>query len=634
MSDGAGAAARARRGPRFGERLALLGELGTAGPALLIVLTAVQLISDLVPAATAVTTAALVGRVAGAASGAEFALVLAPLAAYAGVVALGHAAEAAAAPLRFAVKSRVEGERRARIARIAATCDTVEALERPAVQELIRLAKADPGNWTERTVADGALSQLSAVIGALGLAASCAVLARFAWWLVPLLAVPALIVRVMQSRQGLDFFRTWRRGVGEGRRAEVWSRMLTGPAEGKEVRVFGFAGIAEKRMIGHLRAMFEPTWAVAQHNLRRQWSRFVLTAVPLGAAYAAAALSAAHGHDSVAVESAVFAAGWSALQSFIGYDARAVLGALPGARAYAELQQALGAAGSERPLPPSPGPGRVPAEPAPHVRFEAVGFRYGGVDRDVLRGVDLEIRPGEVLAVVGLNGAGKSTLIKLLAGLYRPTAGRITADGRDLAESAAEAWRRRIGVVFQDFARYQLPLADNIMLGHAHVPPDREALGAAIEDAGLADVIAGLPAGADTPLSRARRGGVDLSGGQWQQVVLARALYAARVGARLLVLDEPTAHLDVRTESELFERLARRRGEVGIVLITHRLSTVRHADRIALLDGGRITECGSHAQLLARGGDYAAMFAIQAERFAAGYDDVAGEPAEDAGVLR
>jgi ATP-binding cassette subfamily B protein len=253
--------------------------------------------------------------------------------------------------------------------------------------------------------------------------------------------------------------------------------------------------------------------------------------------------------------------------------------------------------------------------------FQDVGFRYPGTDPQVLDRLDLEIRPGELLGVVGLNGAGKSTLIKLLAGLYEPTCGRITVDGVDLAEVDLAAWRERIAVVFQDFVRYHLSAADNVVLGNAAVARDDRALEAAAGQAGFTDVLDRLPYGWDTPLATSRTGGVDLSGGQWQQVVLARALYAVQTGARVLVLDEPTAHLDVRTEFDVFGRLTAHRQDITVVLITHRLSTVRRADRIVLLDDGRITESGSHDALMALGGQYAAMFDIQAERFRRGYDD-------------
>jgi ABC-type multidrug transport system fused ATPase/permease subunit len=178
-----------------------------------------------------------------------------------------------------------------------------------------------------------------------------------------------------------------------------------------------------------------------------------------------------------------------------------------------------------------------------------------------------------------------------------------------------DAWRRRIAVVFQDFVRYHLSARDNVALGNAVVEPDLAAVAEAARHAGFDEVVERLPGGWGTPLARTRTGGVDLSGGQWQQVALARALYAVRTGCRLLVLDEPTAHLDVRTERDVFARLAAHRGDASVVLISHRLSTVRQADRIVLLSGGRITASGTHDELMAAGGEYAAMFEIQARRF-------------------
>jgi ATP-binding cassette subfamily B protein len=217
-----------------------------------------------------------------------------------------------------------------------------------------------------------------------------------------------------------------------------------------------------------------------------------------------------------------------------------------------------------------------------------------------------------------MNGAGKSTLTKLLAGLYEPTSGTIRADGRDIAEIGYTAWRRELAIVFQDFVRYPLSARENVALG-AHL--DQQLLDSAAREAGFDEVLDRLPAGWDTPLSKELAGGVDLSGGQWQQVVLTRAVYAIKRGAKILVLDEPTAHLDVRTEFEVFERLTRLARDATVILISHRLSTVRQADRIVLLGNGRIAESGSHEELLGRGGDYAAMFTVQAERFQSGYDD-------------
>ena len=246
------------------------------------------------------------------------------------------------------------------------------------------------------------------------------------------------------------------------------------------------------------------------------------------------------------------------------------------------------------------------------VRFRQVGFSYPGADRPVLDGLDLTIEAGRSLAVVGLNGAGKTTLAKLLCGLYQPTHGVVEAGGADLRELDPRAWRRHVTAVFQDFIRYELPLRDNVApLG----APD-ETITAALADAGVTGA-----AGLDTLLARGYDGGTDLSGGQWQRVAVARALCAVRQGASLVVLDEPTAQLDVRGEQEIFERLLAATRGCTILLISHRFSTVRHADRICVLEAGRVAESGTHDELMALHGRYRRMFDLQAARFGEESDD-------------
>jgi ATP-binding cassette subfamily B protein len=246
------------------------------------------------------------------------------------------------------------------------------------------------------------------------------------------------------------------------------------------------------------------------------------------------------------------------------------------------------------------------------VRFEGVTFAYPGAE-PVLRDLDLELTAGESLGLVGVNGAGKTTLVTLLAGMRSPTGGRITVDGAPLAE--LDAWERQVAVVYQDFARFPFSAAENVGL-FGDGPPDRELLAACAERAGASDVIAALPRGWDTVLSPRYGGGVELSGGQWQRVALARALYAVGRGARVLVLDEPTAQLDVRAEAAFYERFLDLTAGVTSLVISHRFASVRRAHRIAVLDGGRIAELGTHADLLAADGTYAEMFRVQAERFA------------------
>jgi ATP-binding cassette subfamily B protein len=261
------------------------------------------------------------------------------------------------------------------------------------------------------------------------------------------------------------------------------------------------------------------------------------------------------------------------------------------------------------PVAPAPAPQR-------EIRFDAVSFAYRPDAKPVLDGVDLTLRVGQSTAIVGLNGAGKTTLVKLLAGLYPPTSGRILVDGADLRELEPRSWQRRLAVIFQDYVRYELDAASNIALGAPGHQDDEEALLAAAARAGAGDLLAGLPHGLSTVLSRHYRDGTDLSGGQWQRIALARAFFAARFGASVLVLDEPTAQLDVRAEVEFYDRFLEITRGVTTVLISHRFSTLRRADAIAVLDGGRVVEHGGHDELVALGGEYARLFELQSRQFA------------------
>jgi ATP-binding cassette subfamily B protein len=245
-------------------------------------------------------------------------------------------------------------------------------------------------------------------------------------------------------------------------------------------------------------------------------------------------------------------------------------------------------------------------------RFENVGFRYQHSERWANRHLTFTLRAGERLALVGENGAGKTTLIKLITRLYDPTEGRILLDGVDLREHDPAEVRREVGVIFQDYLRYQMTMAQNIAVGNIDRQSDRELIEAAARQS-LAHALAErLPARYDQELGRRFRGGVELSGGEWQKVALARAFFR---DAQLLILDEPTAALDARAEYEVFQRFADLTNGRTAVLISHRFSTVRMADRILVLERGEMLEIGSHEELLALGGRYAELFDLQASGY-------------------
>jgi ABC-type multidrug transport system fused ATPase/permease subunit len=259
----------------------------------------------------------------------------------------------------------------------------------------------------------------------------------------------------------------------------------------------------------------------------------------------------------------------------------------------------------------APGSITASALPARNIRFRNVSFAYPG-GAPVLDGFDLTIPAGSSLAIVGQNGAGKTTLAKLLCRLYDPQGGAIEIDGIDLRDLSLGTWRSRITAVFQDFTRFELPLRDNVAPAGASDEAIRDALAAA-----GATHLATL----DTVLARGYEGGTDLSGGQWQRVALARALCAVQLGAGVVLLDEPTAQLDVRGEAEIFDRILTATRRCTTILVSHRFSTVRHADRICVLEKGRVVELGTHDELMTLGGRYRTMFDLQAQRFTSAEDE-------------
>jgi len=445
------------------------------------------------------------------------------------------------------------------------------------------------------------------LVEAVGGASSALVLFRYTWWAPPLLAGAWLATHWLLRESSV-----WRDrntdDVREAQRhAEYAYRLAVDPPAAKELRLFGLAGWTIDRFIARRRQLFD-----LQYRATRLREKPVIWCLLLVAganvivfwSLASGATSGRLALDELVVFAQV-AVGTSAI-AFGGLN-WAMDGASAPVAAVLRLRDAMGPKGA---LAPPPGP-PVPAAgtPASEIRFRNVTFAYPQGGRPVLEGFDLIIEAGSSLAIVGQNGAGKTTLAKLLCRLYDPASGAIEVDGIDLRAMAVDDWRSRVTAVFQDFTRFDLPLRDNVAPAGA---PDDVIL-AALAEAG-ADGLAGL----DTPLSKGYEGGTDLSGGQWQRVALARALCAVHQGAGLVLLDEPTAQLDVRGESEIFERILAATRGVTTILISHRFSTVRQADRICVLEHGRVVELGTHEELMAHNGRYATMFNLQAQRFDAG----------------
>jgi ATP-binding cassette, subfamily B, bacterial len=403
------------------------------------------------------------------------------------------------------------------------------------------------------------------------------------------------------------------RGAQATRLARHLYLTATTAPPGKEVRVTGIG----PRLVAERRAAWERWYGPVA---AARWGSAVwhtLAWAVFGAGYVGAVVAVATVLDAGPAAVLLVLAAGSRLSAYIG----ATVGEIgflrgiwmDGSRRLAWLEDYAAAVAAAADEP-------APAALADGIRLEHVSFAYPGTDRLVLDDITVDLPAGAVVAVVGENGAGKTTLVKLLAKLYEPTSGRILVDGRPLHRVAADQWRSRLGGAFQDFFRFEFRARHSVGVGDLPRLDDEPAVAAAVDRAGAGDLVTGLAGGLDTQLGPTWPDGVEVSFGQWQKLALARGFMRDR--PLLLVLDEPTAALDAETEHALFERYAaaaRAQGRVT-VLVSHRFSTVRMADRIVVLDGSRLVEVGSHEELLARGGQYAELYGIQA----AAYRDPAG----------
>jgi ATP-binding cassette subfamily B protein len=495
-----------------------------------------------------------------------------------------------------------------RVMRAMAEPPGLSHVENPAVLDAVVQAE---GALTGITPGEAAAYLGFFVKGRVAAVAALIIVWSYRPLLVPLLVVTYLLAYRFTRWHWLEVAQVIENGTQALRRAFYLRTLALTHTVAKEIRVFGL----DRWLVDRYRRSWVTVMDDVWDKRREGWLRILgigaLVAGVEALALGLLARDAVHGSVSVgratAIAQAILAA--AVLAELTNYhvamnESLIALARLDGLEA--EAARATTQLGGARP---------AGAMPETSIRFEGVRFSYPGQDAPVFDGFDLEIEVGRSLAIVGENGAGKTTLVKLLARLYDPDAGRVLVDGVDLRELDPVSWRARLAPVFQDHLRLEISAYDNIAFGSLGAHHDRAGVEQAARLTGALGLIERLPEGWDTTLSRAFTGGTELSGGEWQRLALSRAVFATSAGAGVLILDEPTAAMDVRGEAEVYDRFLDLTRGVTTILISHRFSTVRRADRIVVVEHGRVIEDGSHAELLARGGRYADMYRLQAVRF-------------------
>jgi len=471
----------------------------------------------------------------------------------------------------------------------------LEELDNPRFHDRLQRAMASYVNQPYDLV-NGVVSATGAAVGIVAIGA---VLLPVSPWLLPIVLLAALPLGWVSTRNSRDLYGRYRELARLDRQRAHLTEVLTTPRPAAEVRLFG----AEHYLLPRYRALYDERVATVRRLSRERSARLVTVQVVVAifgmALLAALVQLTATGRLTIAQAGLAAIAVQQLLQrlrlasSSVGsvHESSLFLGDLTSFLETPTRATSVVTASQQR----KPGP----------LVMEHVHFIYPGTDRVVLHDLSLRVSPGEVVALVGPNGAGKSTVAKLVCGLYAPTSGGIGHPGeRDLRVLERAELRSEVTAVFQDFARYALSVRDNIALADHERAGDETALRAATEQAGIAEVIEQLPFGYDTILSRAYEKGTDLSVGQWQRVALARALFRT---APFLVLDEPTAAADAASERAFLDQLRATCGERGVLLITHRLSTARRADRTYVMEAGRIVESGTHEELSGARGPYSEL---------------------------
>ena len=442
---------------------------------------------------------------------------------------------------------------------------------------------------------------------AVSLASYAGLLLAFSPWAVAILVAAGLPAFIAETRFSGERFRAFQWRSPDRRMLGYLEVVLAREDHAKEVKLFDLGA----RLLARFREIFKRIYDEERRlTIRRDSWGFVLGLVASAAFYGAyvwIALATIDGTISLG-EMTMYLLLFKQGQSAVAAMLSAIGGMYEDNLYLSNLYDYL-----EQPSVGMHGTATVGIDPGLGLELDAVTFTYPGAATPALRDVTLHVRRGQSVALVGSNGSGKTTLVKLLAGLYSPTHGAVRYQGRDLKDWDAVALRQRIGVIFQDFNRYQLTVGENIGAGDVAAFEDRERWGQAAAKGQAAEFIGQLPQAYETQLGRWFFSGQELSGGQWQRIALARAFM--RTGAEILVLDEPTAAMDAETEAQIFEHFRSLTRDRIAILISHRFSTVRYADQIVVLDEGRIVEQGSHEELIARQGRYAHLFNLQARGY-------------------
>lgn len=575
-------------------------------------------------ASPVLATALALSVLAGAAVAPAFALVTGALVtgvttgrgALGPLVTLGalYAFQQVVGPARGAVAAalarRVDDRMRSRMMLAMLGPNGVAHLEDPSLQDDLGLARGIAWGASPGSTVEGLSSLWLARLSAIG---SLVLVAQFRWWLGVLLLAAGLITLRSKKKSFFNMTAIYTKRAEELRRSAYFRDVALSKDAAKETRVFGLGPWASDR--------FDAAWLETMTELwkeRKRGSIVVVAGLTLkGVVTFAAFLYAARAGLTGELQLGDFVVVMQALVSSAGLST--VLGnpELMVDQGTSAITPALAVERDLAVHPASAIRGRHdPADmPREAIRFEGAAFGYPGRDEPVFADLDLEIPAGKSLAIVGDNGAGKTTIVKLLTRLYDPTDGRVTVDGVPLSDIDPDLWHRRIAAIFQDFGRYALTAAENVGLSSFGEKVDVETLDRVAERVGIGGLVKGWEHGWESVLNRQFERGVEVSGGEWQRVALARALFAIETGAQVLVLDEPTAQLDVRSEAELYDRFLELTRGLTTIVISHRFSTVRRADRIVVIEQGRVCEMGSHDELVALGGRYAEMFNLQASRF-------------------